>query len=93
MVNNYFLLAFFKLASSRRKRNWEVETENYVVEQLRRVKNKDSYQWRRKVVKDKHGYRHIINLACKNGKCVATSVWHPKNEPMAQKAKKYVSKK
>ncbi len=84
-----------KYAERKEKRKWEVETDNYVVERLKRIPKSEqkNYKWRRKVVYDKHGYRHIINLACRGGKCVATSIWHPKEEPMARRAAKKVPKK
>jgi hypothetical protein len=81
-----------KLAAQEAKHKWEGKTKNYVVEKLNPPPGKKGIKWRRKVVRDKHGYKHIVNLACKGGKCVATSLWHEKNEPMAKKAKKRLPK-
>ena len=77
------------------KRDWEYETENYVVERLKEIpkSQRKFYQWRRKVIYDKDGYKHVITLACRGGKCVATSIWHEKGEPMARRAAKRVPKK
>lgn len=82
-------LALEKWASAKRKRKWEKETENYVIERLREIPKSERrfYKWRRKVIVDKEGHRHVLTLACRGGKCVATSLWHPKYEPMARKAK------
>lgn len=78
-----------------KERDWEVETENFVVERLKKIPKSErkNYKWRRKVIIDRHGHRHILNLACRGGKCVATSIWHPKEEPLAAKAAKRVPRK
>lgn len=81
------------------------ETKNYIIQVIRDLKKKPK-AYRRKVIYDKDGYRHILNLAIicekkgrKNCKTVATSIWHPKDEPKARKLKekakrqgKYVKK-
>ncbi len=90
MGNNFLMLKLLKLAAAKSSRKWEGKTPNYAVESLKDIpeSEQDSYTWRRKVVYDKQGHRHVINLACRGGKCQATSIWHPKSEPMAQKARK-----
>lgn len=87
-------LALKKLAS-RRKRKWEVKTENFVIERLREIPKSErgNYKWRRKVIVDNEGHYHLLTLACKGGKCVATSLWHPRGEPMTRKVVKRVPKK
>jgi len=62
--------------------------KNYVIEKLRNAPKGAKY--RRKVVYDKDGYRHILNIAIyktKSGKrkTMVTSIWHPKDEPKAKK--------
>jgi len=67
------------------------EKPNYVIEDYKNPPKKNIIGWRRKKIKDKDGYEHIINLAIvkdpKTGKTktVATSLWHSKKEPKAKK--------
>ena len=71
-----------------------VDKPNFVVEDFRNPPKKNIIGWRRKKIKDKDGYEHIINLAIikdpKTGKTktVATSLWHSKEEPKAKKLEK-----
>ena len=68
-------------------------TKNYVVEDFK-GKPQENFisKWRRKVIFDKSGSRHLLNLAILNRagreslgkKEVATSLWHPKEEKKAQ---------
>ena len=65
------------------------ETPNYVVQKIRKDPP-DAIKYRRKVVYDKHGYRHLLTIAVvsrkgkRGGRTVLTSIWHPKREPKAQ---------
>jgi hypothetical protein len=76
-------------------------TKNYVVEDFK-DKPKENFisKWRRKVIFDKMGRRHLLNLAILNKtgreslgkKEVATSLWHPKEEKKAQNIAKEAPK-
>lgn len=63
-----------------------VRKPNYVVEDLRSPSKKLVLRYRRKVVVDKQGRRHILNVAIlrksgpRGGRTRVTSVWHPKGE-------------
>ena len=75
------------------------KTKNYTIEEYKNPPKKYIIGWRRKKIKDKDGYEHIINLALvkdpKTGKIktVRTSIWHPKEEPKAKKLGKYAHEK
>jgi len=73
------------------------EKKNYIVEKIREVPSSaKNVKYRRKVIYDKDGYRHILNIAIyktKSGKTktLVTSIWHPKDEPKARRlAKKHL---
>lgn len=66
------------------------EKRNYIIEKINEVPSSaKDVKYRRKVVYDKDGYRHILNIAIyktKNNKrkTLVTSIWHPKEEPKAK---------
>ena len=77
------LVFFLKLAAEQRK--YEGKTKNYVVE-----KKEDApadAEYRRKVVYDKDGHKHVLTLAKVGDKWVLTSIWHSKDEPHAAKVR------
>jgi hypothetical protein len=62
-------------------------SKNYVIEDLKdKPAEEDIETYRRKVVYDKDGNRHLLNLAIlKNGKGTqVTSIWHDKKEASAR---------
>jgi hypothetical protein len=77
------LVFFLKLAAEQRE--YEGKTKNYVVEKKEDAPKGAKY--RRKVVYDKNGYKHVLTLAKVGDKWVVTSVWHPKDEPHAAKVR------
>lgn len=82
------LVRFLKVAEE--KREYEGKTDNYVVERVSNAPKDADY--RRKVVYDKDGYKHILTLAKVDGKWKVTSIWHEKSEPHARKASKNLEK-
>jgi len=79
------------------------ETKNYIIQVVNQPKGKKVRGYRRKIVYDKHGYRHVLNLAIvceskkdsKTGrkcKTMVTSIWHPKDEPKAKQLKEKAKK-
>jgi len=66
------------------------ETENYVIERFEPPEEKSAVKYRRKVVYDKQGYRHLLTIAIlprkgeRGGRTIVTSIWHPKEEPRAK---------
>lgn len=71
-----------------------IETPHYVVEDYKNPPKKKILRIRNKKIKDKHGYEHIIKIAfLKSGKSVPLSLWHPKEEPKAQKLKSKAKKR
>jgi hypothetical protein len=70
-------------------------SKNYIIEDLKdKPANTDIETYRRKVIYDKDGNRHLLNIAIlKNGKGTkVTSIWHDKKEASA-KSKLYRWKK
>ena len=61
-------------------------TKNFIVEDLKDKPIKSEIKgYCRKVIFDKGGTRHLINIALlKGGGTKATSVWHPKKEGSAR---------
>ena len=61
-------------------------SRNYIIQDLKdRPPESDIETYRRKVVLDKQGNKHIINLAIlKGGGTKATSIWHTKKEGSAR---------
>jgi hypothetical protein len=77
------LVFFLKLAAEQRE--YEGKTKNYVVE-----KKEDApadAEYRRKVVYDKNGHKHVLTLAKVGDKWKVTSIWHSKDEPHAAKVR------
>jgi len=69
---------------------FEGKTKNYVVSEKNKPIAPEKGVWRRKVVYDKHGYKHVVTLNCYKGKCTVTSIWHEKQEPHAKKKYKHL---
>jgi len=68
--------------------------KEYVKEYITEKDPKGVSKWRRKVVYDKNGYKHVLTIAIKsNGKTEATSILHPKEEPKAKKVIKGLKRK
>jgi hypothetical protein len=61
-------------------------SKNYIIQDLKdRPPESEIATYRRKVVLDKDGNKHIINLAIlKGGGTKATSIWHTKKESSAR---------
>jgi hypothetical protein len=77
------LVFLIKLAAE--KREYEGKTKNYVVEKKDDAPGATEY--RRKVVYDKNGHKHVLTLAKVGDKWKVTSIWHSKDEPHAAKVR------
>lgn len=64
----------------------KTSTKNYIVSDYKNPPEKDVKAYRRKVIYDKDGLKHIITVAIlkkkgpKGGRTRITSIWHPKKE-------------